>query len=77
VKRRLLVTLLLLAAYVGGYLAFRQARAEIWPQDGQAYVIFPERGGLVLYYLWRPLLLGRASDRDAHSYRPAPPMSSD
>ena len=44
-----------MAVYCVGYLAFRKARAEVWPKDGQTYVIFPEQGGLALYYLWRPL----------------------
>jgi hypothetical protein len=44
-----------LALYIGGYLVFRQARAETWAQDRQTYVIFSEGPGVALYYLWRPL----------------------
>jgi hypothetical protein len=44
-----------LVLYVGGYIAFRQARAETWAHDRQTYVIFPEGAGRALYYLWRPL----------------------
>jgi hypothetical protein len=42
--------------YVGAYVAFRQARTEVWQRDQQAYVIFPAGGpGALLYYGWRPL----------------------
>jgi hypothetical protein len=44
-----------LLLYVGGYLAFRQARIEVWSRDQHAYVIFPEGVGALLYYAWRPL----------------------
>jgi hypothetical protein len=50
---RFIVVVLLL--YVGAYIAFRQTHIEIWERDKQAYVIFPERFGSTLYYLWRPL----------------------
>jgi hypothetical protein len=47
---RLLLAIVVL--YVGGYLVFRQARAEVWPRDGRGYVIFPEgAGGLPLLLL--------------------------
>ncbi|MCW5773556.1 MAG: hypothetical protein KIT16_18080 [Rhodospirillaceae bacterium] len=48
--------LVLLAVYVAAYLAFRQARIEIWEKDKQAYVIFPESAAWT-YYLFRPLAL--------------------
>ena len=41
--------------YVGAYVAFRQARIEVWQRDQQAYVIFPAGYGALLYYAWRPL----------------------
>lgn len=44
-----------MAVYVVGYVAFRQTHMEVWPKDGQRYVIYPESGGLALSYLWRPL----------------------
>lgn len=50
-KRILLVILLI---YVAGYAALRVTRAEVWEQDGQSYVIFPENM-IVLYYAFRPL----------------------
>ena len=60
--------LAVLALYVGGYLLFRQARAETWSRDNRSYVIFPEGAGLALYYLWRPLsyIDGRATGIGAH-----------
>jgi hypothetical protein len=41
--------------YVGAYVAFRQTHNEVWSQDRQRYVIFPESYGPFLYYAWRPL----------------------
>jgi hypothetical protein len=64
-----LVLLIALALYVGGYLAFRQARAETWAHDGRNYVIFPDGSeGRALYYLWRPLsyIDGRVTGMGAH-----------
>jgi hypothetical protein len=49
----LIIVALLL--YVGGYVAFRQTHIEVWDHDKQAYVIFPDRLGIALYYFWRPL----------------------
>jgi hypothetical protein len=49
------IILLLVVLYVGGYIGFRQARAEVWERDKQIYVIFPDGAGRLLYYLWRPL----------------------
>jgi len=46
---------IVLVAYLGGYLVFRQTNIETWESDKQAYVIFPEGYGRALYYLWRPL----------------------
>jgi hypothetical protein len=50
---RLIIVILLL--YVSSYVAFRQTHIEVWERDRQAYVIFPDRIGVALYYLWRPL----------------------
>jgi hypothetical protein len=48
--------LLLLVAYAGTYVAFRQINQEVWLKDQQTYVMFsPGEFGRVLYYLWRPL----------------------
>jgi hypothetical protein len=60
--------ILALALYFGGYLAFRQMRAETWASDGRPYVIFPEGAGRALYYLWRPLsyIDGRLTGTGAH-----------
>jgi hypothetical protein len=41
--------------YVAACIGFRQTHTEIWARDRQAYVIFPERYGVLLHYLWRPL----------------------
>jgi hypothetical protein len=55
-SRALLSLTLVFAAYVVGYVAFREARAEVWARDQQRYVIFPEGPlGRMLYYAWRPL----------------------
>lgn len=62
------IFLIALAFYLGGYLAFRQTRAETWSRDSRTYVIFPDGAGRVLYYLWRPLsyLDGRMTGMGAH-----------
>jgi hypothetical protein len=50
------LVLLVLAVYLGSYVAFRQTNQEVWPKDNQAYVIFPAGAvGHALYYVWRPL----------------------
>jgi hypothetical protein len=54
-KTGLLLAVLAAVLYVGSYLAFRQAAAETWDQDGRSYVIFPAGTGAGLYYFWRPL----------------------
>jgi len=48
------IIVVVLALYVGGYLLFRQANVEVWERDRQTYVIFSERHGVILYYVWRP-----------------------
>lgn len=42
----------LFAAYVVGYLGYRQTHLERWERDGRDYVIF---GSNAPYYLFRPL----------------------
>jgi hypothetical protein len=50
------LVLLVLAIYLGSYVAFRQTNQEVWPKDNQTYVIFPAGAvGHALYYVWRPL----------------------
>ena len=53
--RGLVALVAVLGAYLAGYVAFREARAERWERDGQIYVIYPDGAGRVLYYAWRPL----------------------
>jgi hypothetical protein len=56
VFRRVQLLAFLLAAYVGSYVAYREARDQAWVEDGKRYVIFSADGtGKALYYLWRPL----------------------
>jgi hypothetical protein len=56
VFRKVQLLVLLLAAYLGSYVAYRQARDEVWRHDGKRYVIFTaDATGKALYYLWRPL----------------------
>ncbi len=50
-KRFLLAILVL---YALGYAVFRSVNAEVWAEDGNAYVIYPENP-LAVYYLFRPL----------------------
>ena len=52
-RRVTVAVVLLVAAYLAGYAATRQAWAEVWAQDGQRYVIYPEDH--ILYYLFRPM----------------------
>jgi hypothetical protein len=46
--------LLLFAAYVVAYIAFRLLNTEVWAADGKAYVIFPANF-TPIYYAFRPL----------------------
>jgi len=46
--------ILCVVAYTGGYAALRLINVETLPQDGQQYVIFPEKP-IALYYAYRPL----------------------
>ena len=53
-KRNPLIFIIIISViYISSYLIFRQTHIEIWEQDRQAYVIFPENK--ILYYLYRPL----------------------
>lgn len=49
------IVILVLLVYTGAYLVFRKSHIETWERDGQAYVIYPEGYGQILYYVWRPL----------------------
>ena len=40
--------------YVLSYALFRVNHTEIWENDGQTYVIFPEKL-VALYYCYRPI----------------------
>lgn len=48
------IVTILIGIYVLGYVLLRITSAEVWDQDGQTYVIFPE-GSMALYYAYRPL----------------------
>ena len=48
----------ILALYILTYLAIRQSQAEIWQQDGNTYVLFPNAA---VYYLYRPLTYADAA----------------
>jgi len=48
------VLVIVVAAYFIGYLALRTMNAEVWSEDGQVYVLFPEQP-VALYYVYRPL----------------------
>ena len=54
-KKLLAAALVLVGVYFGSYLGFRQFNQELWPQDGNVYVIFPENK--ILYYGYRPLVI--------------------
>jgi hypothetical protein len=50
------IVFLLIAIYVAGYGVFRQTQTEVWANDSNSYVIFPDSViGRVAYYAWRPL----------------------
>jgi hypothetical protein len=52
--RRLFFALIII--YVAGYVVFRQTQSEVWTNDSNSYVIFPESVlGRLAYYAWRPL----------------------
>jgi hypothetical protein len=48
------IALICAALHTLGYIVFRVANAELYPEDNQICVIFPE-GNLALWYLFRPL----------------------
>jgi len=50
-----LPALVALACYVLAYLVFRSSSVEVWPRDGQAYVIVPAEAPW-LHYVFRPLM---------------------
>ncbi len=51
IKRVLLIAIVI---YIASYAVFRTMNAEVWANDGQTYVIFPEDVP-ALYYAYRPL----------------------
>ena len=61
------LALLLVAAYLMAYIAFRLFNTETWAEDGKTYVIFPVDFKLV-YYAFRPLsyLDGMLTGTGAH-----------
>ncbi|MDQ3635951.1 MAG: hypothetical protein ACR2MD_09240 [Aridibacter sp.] len=55
-KRNLFISILtIVLLYFSGYIIFRQTNMEIWEEDENAYVIFPENK--ILYYVYRPVSL--------------------
>lgn len=45
-----------LVIYASGYFAYRLVHTEVWPDDGKAYVVFPDDDlGRLAYYGWRPM----------------------
>lgn len=51
-KKSILILILVLLLYVGSYVLFRNSHVEVWEEDGQEYVIFPD---IVSYYIYRPV----------------------
>ena len=49
---RMLIAILLL--YLICYVLFRLVNSEVWVEDGNTYVIYPERP-ISIYYMFRPL----------------------
>ena len=57
-RRTLVLLMVALLAYVGGYAWFRETQTRTWIRDQQKYVIYPVNlPGKALYYAWRPLAL--------------------
>ncbi len=57
-RRTLVLLVIALLAYVGGYVWFRQTQTRTWIRDQRQYVIYPVNlPGKALYYAWRPLSL--------------------
>jgi hypothetical protein len=54
-RRAIVVTGGLLAAYIGSYVVVRQTHVETWERDGHRYLIVPS-SARVLYYLYRPAM---------------------
>lgn len=72
-RRTLVLLIVALLVYVGGYVAFRQTQTKTWIRDHRQYVIYPANlPGKALYYAWRPLawadeaLTGRGSHIGPH-----------
>ena len=67
-RRTLILILVAVVTYVGGYVWFRESQTRTWIRDKQQYVIYPDNlPGGALYWAWRPLglidkaLTGRSS----------------
>ena len=55
-RRTLLLLIIAVLAYLGGYVVFRQTQTVTWIRDQQKYVIYPSNApGKALYVFWRPL----------------------
>ena len=55
-RRTLILILVAVLAYVGGYVWFRETQTLTWTRDQQKYVIYPVNlPGKALYWAWRPL----------------------
>ena len=57
-RRTLVLILVAVIAYLGGYAWFRETQTRTWIRDHQKYVIYPANlPGRMLYWAWRPLSL--------------------
>jgi hypothetical protein len=55
-RRTLILILVAVVTYVGGYVWFRESQTRTWIRDKQQYVIYPDNlPGEALYWAWRPL----------------------
>ena len=61
-RRTLVLILIAVLTWLGGYVWFRETQTRTWVRDQQKYVIYPVNlPGRMLYWTWRPLgLLDRA-----------------
>jgi hypothetical protein len=66
-RAALKILIILLLAYIGSYLAFREQHIERWEKDQRDYVIFPVENR-TLYYFYRPLTIvdGSATGMQFH-----------
>lgn len=57
-RRTLILIVIAVLTYVGGYVVFRETQSRTWIRDGQRYVIYPiNLPGRTLFVFWRPLSL--------------------